>query len=213
MSDGDAIYRSILIDPSDDGPRLAYADWLEAEGDDRRSAFIRTQIRAHPAGLGQMASSRGRLPELANRQPWSGSMKRITFPGRIVYWNRGRSSVQWGRGFVDTVGTTMRELLIHAEALFKAHPIERVLLDSHDVAIRQTRSNFAIVGGQYYLIARSALAQRHFGNLFRSTHWPTSQAAERVLSDYLVDHCRSLAGLPVRDRSDPLPLASPANAS
>jgi uncharacterized protein (TIGR02996 family) len=29
MTDGDALLRAVLVDPTDDAPRLVYADWLD----------------------------------------------------------------------------------------------------------------------------------------------------------------------------------------
>lgn len=37
----DAMLRAIVADPSNDLPRLAYADWLDEAGDDEQAAFIR----------------------------------------------------------------------------------------------------------------------------------------------------------------------------
>lgn len=45
MTDREALYRAILDNPDDDTLRLIYADALEEEGDDRRAAFIRSQVR------------------------------------------------------------------------------------------------------------------------------------------------------------------------
>ena len=44
MSDGDALYRSVLAAPADDAPRLVYADWLDDHGDPERAEFIRLQV-------------------------------------------------------------------------------------------------------------------------------------------------------------------------
>src|SRR5262245_60281718 len=41
-----AFLSAIRNDPTDDGPRLVYADWLDDEGQPDRAAFIRTQIDA-----------------------------------------------------------------------------------------------------------------------------------------------------------------------
>jgi uncharacterized protein (TIGR02996 family) len=43
MTDGDALYRTILEQPDDDAPRLVWADWLEEHGDADRAAFVRLQ--------------------------------------------------------------------------------------------------------------------------------------------------------------------------
>src|SRR4051812_25019677 len=38
---------AIRAHPDDDGPRLAYADWLDEHGDADRAEFIRVQCRRH----------------------------------------------------------------------------------------------------------------------------------------------------------------------
>jgi uncharacterized protein (TIGR02996 family) len=45
MTDRDALYRAILISPTDDAPRLVYADWLDEHGDPDWAALIRAMIR------------------------------------------------------------------------------------------------------------------------------------------------------------------------
>ena len=44
MSDRDAFLRAIAADPADDTVRLAFADWLDEQGEADRAEFIRLQI-------------------------------------------------------------------------------------------------------------------------------------------------------------------------
>jgi uncharacterized protein (TIGR02996 family) len=44
VSDGEHLYRAILCDPADDTLRLAYADWLEENGEGEYGEFIRVQV-------------------------------------------------------------------------------------------------------------------------------------------------------------------------
>src|SRR5262245_35805795 len=44
MTDHDALLRAICENPREDTPRLAFADWLEENGQPERAAFIRTDI-------------------------------------------------------------------------------------------------------------------------------------------------------------------------
>jgi uncharacterized protein (TIGR02996 family) len=44
VTDREALFWAILEDPDDDTLRLIYADALEESGEDRRAAFIRTQV-------------------------------------------------------------------------------------------------------------------------------------------------------------------------
>ena len=43
MTDGDAIHAKILTEPDEDVHRLAYADWLDEQGEHARAEFIRVQ--------------------------------------------------------------------------------------------------------------------------------------------------------------------------
>ena len=44
MTDGDALFAAVLAEPDEDTPRLAYADWLDENGDPARAEFIRVQV-------------------------------------------------------------------------------------------------------------------------------------------------------------------------
>src|SRR5262245_40921969 len=44
MIENQALLSTILADPDDDRPRLAYADWLEQQGQVGRARLIRVQI-------------------------------------------------------------------------------------------------------------------------------------------------------------------------
>jgi uncharacterized protein (TIGR02996 family) len=48
MNDGWALLRGIEQEPGDDVPRLAYADWLEDDGDAARAELIRLQVARRP---------------------------------------------------------------------------------------------------------------------------------------------------------------------
>src|SRR4051812_12970586 len=41
----DAFRQAVCADPDDDTVRLAYADWLEEQGEAKHAEFIRTQVR------------------------------------------------------------------------------------------------------------------------------------------------------------------------
>lgn len=46
---GPSLLQAILAEPTDDAARLVYADWLEEQGEGKRSEFIRCQIKLHEA--------------------------------------------------------------------------------------------------------------------------------------------------------------------
>jgi len=45
MTDQDALVEAILGAPTDDAPRLVYADWLDEHGESEHAEFIRLQCR------------------------------------------------------------------------------------------------------------------------------------------------------------------------
>lgn len=45
MTDRDALIAAIAANPEEDAPRLAFADWIEEQGDATRAGFIRDQVR------------------------------------------------------------------------------------------------------------------------------------------------------------------------
>ncbi len=53
MTDGAALYRSILSSPADDTPRLVYADWLEENGRSEQAEFIRIECRLEAVTPGE----------------------------------------------------------------------------------------------------------------------------------------------------------------
>src|SRR5262245_59686176 len=61
-SDGDALLRAVLVDPADDLPRLAYADWLDERGEVARAEFIRLQLELGRIGHGPDRCRRRRCP-------------------------------------------------------------------------------------------------------------------------------------------------------
>lgn len=44
MTERDALLRAVLADPADDTVRLAFADWLDENGESERAEFIRVQV-------------------------------------------------------------------------------------------------------------------------------------------------------------------------
>ena len=49
MPDDSDFLRSILADPEDGGPRLAYSDWLEESGDSARAEALRLGVALGPS--------------------------------------------------------------------------------------------------------------------------------------------------------------------
>lgn len=141
------LYQDVVLHPTQDEPRLIFADWLEDHGQEARAQFIRLQIQA--AALSNEADrdtdwwaahgpARALLEELQERWPgwltpgasltaghyaWAGTVAHLTDPD-----HRGW---EFRRGFVHTVRCS-RANWLHVEP-FGPHyvanqPIERVEL-------------------------------------------------------------------------------------
>jgi uncharacterized protein (TIGR02996 family) len=242
MTEREAFLRAILEDPADDTPRLAFADWLTDQGEGPRAEFIRVQVelRQYPLAI-EEAKPGGAIPatkrygqlrtrerELLLARNDGGATNRWAWGHHVSHligepWSA--DSVQFRRGFVESVTLTAADFLRHAEALFRAQPITRVTLSDRDA------------GGAYHDGAGIAFVRRQpsdtrdspdtlpdvlFDRLvspesanFVSLHvgdsvgwielkyFPDAADARDALSDSCVAHGRELAGLP------PLPAPSP----
>ena len=113
MTDGEAILRAILENPADDTARLVCADWLEENRKSRRAGFIRAQIAT------------GRSAEFVGGHDCLG-----WHPATHECGDKATFAVR--RGFVAEVRLPLAAFLAHAEALFRAHPVERVVLTDRE---------------------------------------------------------------------------------
>jgi uncharacterized protein (TIGR02996 family) len=130
MTHEQVFLRAILDDPADDTARLAYADWLEEQGDPRAEA-----LRAYPdigrllAGL--QTATRAPFDEL-ERQASAGRMDFLS--GLAVTLERGRDLIQnrkWP-GIVSVTRDHLRFLLALTPGLASAEGLLRVLAERPD---------------------------------------------------------------------------------
>lgn len=118
-----ALLSAITADPSNDTPRLAYADYLEEQGDPERAEFIRTQVT------------------LARLSRWDRQAKLLRLQERLLLIRNGErwraqlptiAGVQWGRferGFVAEVTVEdVKTLAKRVDAIREAAPIGGVRL-------------------------------------------------------------------------------------
>jgi len=114
----DALLAAICAEPDDDGPRLAYSDWLEEHGDVARAEFIRAGCR------------RARL------EPWHADWSMLAWRERVLLARHERSwraelpkieGVTWGsfeRGFVHEVSAASPGVLAaRAGDILRAAPV------------------------------------------------------------------------------------------
>ncbi len=123
MTDDRALLDAIRADPSDDGPRLAYADWLEEHGTAQRAEFIRLQCelakRSEDAADEVTKQLRDRQWQLlkAQEKKWLGPAARVQ-KKRYFY-------VNFRRGFVESCQMAAPLVLEQGPALQKGLPVWR----------------------------------------------------------------------------------------
>jgi uncharacterized protein (TIGR02996 family) len=117
MTDHDAFLQAVLDDPTDDLPRLVYADWLEEAGD-VRAEFIRSQItleRLPTDAPGRPAlETHCRALQKENQNDWLGALREL-----LDGW-------EFCRGFVEKIIITPELFVAHAESIFRAAPVRHV---------------------------------------------------------------------------------------
>ena len=134
MSEREALLRAICDHPDDDTPRLVFADWLQEHGEEDRAEFIRVSIE-----VAQLSTDDDRLDDRIRRecelQERFGKLWLAELPvpdPELVDWVRyggWLGGEQFERGFaarlrVKTTGTLVK----HADALFAATPVRRLMI-------------------------------------------------------------------------------------
>lgn len=102
LAEQKAIYAAILANPSDDAPRLIYADYLEEQGQTEQAEFIRKQIelanRDDRRDHDELFIQANTLKEqFARKQRWKPRLP------------SGFNDAEFGRGFVDRICPSMIE--------------------------------------------------------------------------------------------------------
>ncbi len=133
MTDHDSFLRAILAAPTDDGPRLVYADWLEESARPARAAFIRVQCAL--AAVRSTGTVDPELRETLYRQQAeivSGHLLRWDkefaasaglYRVRDGYWDWG-----WDRGFIDDFVCSAEDWMVVGATVRKLQPVRLVKL-------------------------------------------------------------------------------------
>ena len=111
---------AIREQPDDDLNRLAWADWLEEQGDDDRAAFVRAQLAAAHLDETDLA-----LDALEDQADDLLVLHDRAWAGRV-----GELALEWGwaRGCVESATFTANTLIEHGDELFETMPIRHVRL-------------------------------------------------------------------------------------
>lgn len=143
MTEEQRYLRAVCERPDDYLPRLAYADWLDENGQGLRAELIRVMCEHSALGeCGHVVSppdffrrgeeARCRRCDLAVRKHVI--LRYDGYPANWVYWagkplNRiDGAEYDYRRGFVHSVRLRMWEFMDHAAALFARHPITEVAI-------------------------------------------------------------------------------------
>lgn len=127
MTERAAFFRAICERPADDGPRLAFADWLDEQETGPASAWsglIRRQIAGTQGDIHAVKyrSADGRGWALVESADMPGG-------GTVIFGLPPDVGGVIRRGFLSTVHANAGTFLEHAPALFAAHPIQEVEID------------------------------------------------------------------------------------
>jgi uncharacterized protein (TIGR02996 family) len=113
-----ALFAAIIAHPAEDTPRLAYADWLDENGDPTRARFIRLQYEIEKLPpIGAKASKAKKEEEALlkkHEKQWAGEVAQLVDLARFR------------RGFIEWVRVTPAQFLQHAGRLFELAPIRMV---------------------------------------------------------------------------------------
>lgn len=196
----EALLRGVLEAPSDDAPRLVYADWLEERGEAERAEYIRSKIR-WPHRADHVEYMRGNAVGCPVLE-WPDSMASIC--GTREY------QPEWHRGFIRRVHMPTDAFLARAAALFAAHPITAVRLTDR-APVRYTRHwSWNVQGARWDFLGGSNRLPRELFARLKGQRGPRSAMdpdqwrdyfseaeALEALSRACVAHGRHLAGLPL----------------
>lgn len=125
--------RQILADVDDDDPRLAYADWLEQQGDRYRAEFIRAQIDA--ARLGPRSPRRKKAAARAERL-----LKAHGDEWKFLPPTMDAGFGLYERGFPTQTGCELKSFPKEAAAIWQIAPVTR--LDLYDLSAAPWDADF-----------------------------------------------------------------------
>lgn len=204
MTERERYLRSICERPADDLPRLAFADWLDENGEANFAEYIRLEIK-----LAVLTRKREK-PDPTDAARVMELVSTLDYSDDFLDYAESR------RGFVYKAVFTQNEFLRHARRLFGTHPITSVSLrdrfpiasigTSHSwtwtldvetppLGSRERRSQ--LENSAIHPLIVEAATRAGIGLLVT---FPTASAASKALSRACVAWGRERAGLPPLER-------------
>jgi uncharacterized protein (TIGR02996 family) len=221
IAEGNALLRAVLEDPADDLPRLAYADWLDEQGNETgrsRAEFIRAQVELsrighRPAGCGDRSCPCAGLSRRAR------SLARTGNPPNVSVWageplnTIPKARYRFSRGFVAEVEMPPWWFSRHARDIFLANPVVAATLRGGWPVWRQrmywwlkandltrVRGDESALPGPLFALLAPPLEEQytHEGAVRRRGYEDRSDALAD-LSRTCIIWGRRIAGLPTRE--------------
>lgn len=115
----ESFLRAILEDPENDLPRLAYADWLDEQGDPR-GELIRVQCELSP-----LTEEDERFHPLYKREQALLKLHKNEWLGPLADWVQ---NAQFSRGFVENITLGANQFLDRKQEIFSLTPIRGLKL-------------------------------------------------------------------------------------
>lgn len=155
-SDEQSLHAAILANPACDTARLAYADWLDENGEPERAEFIRVQVELAAIESEQGDSKfwgalRYSHATCSGCSPWCRANRRqhdlfaahefqwFTLPTNFKTATEdspdGRPLAIVARGFLSEVTCTAADWLTHGATILREHPIAEVNLPEYCIKI------------------------------------------------------------------------------
>ncbi len=132
MTDGEALLRTILDDPSDDVLRLVYADWLDEAGQPDRAALIRVQIELRHIVSVDLTALEARLLGKVDDRVWQ-CRREWALPADVrTDWPTDVGGWEWHRGFPEVWHCPLALWEAHGSALASTAPVRRVVLTDRE---------------------------------------------------------------------------------
>lgn len=214
MTERDALLRAILQQPEEDTVRLAFADYCDEDGESDYAEFIRGQVawsKAHNTRTGRAAAKRVReaFRGVVMLRKWAWLNDLMDGPLQLAVGGDGipgfytdkntKGELRLTRGFVSEIRLPCTEFMAHAEAIFRAHPVTKVVLTD----VRTIKSEFDGEGDPWTF---SLMPDGLYTCLQPPRWWQWWHPTEQAVLDYLSARCvaygRSLAGLDQLTRTE-----------
>ncbi len=188
MVEQDALLATIAAHPTDDLPRLIFADYLEEHGQAERAEFIRAQV--------QLARI---TPRDADYHPLQSRCSQLLEQYRDAWRYPGlRGHQDFRRGFVESLWTTAERLIQDASAFAVAHTIHEIRISNMSGHIADLLNVSGLHRVSSLDLSNNSMGTRNrMQQLFRGVALPRLRSLTLRVNNLDSDDLLSLADTPV----------------